>query len=401
MKNTNKLALTFFLFIITIISIDINAQVNRLLDIPPRLQWDNSNGYCGEESIQMIGLYYGNYISQQICRNVAGGELLVGDNDETALNALSFNYQTWDYNQAQPQYQNYLVWVKQQLNNFHPVIITVFYFDGSDPDYDHIVPAIGFNAANINTTFNGSDELIFNDCYETTAFTQKFDSLWDTRDMIGNAINYDYCVPRDVDYGTAVIGIKDAQGKTKPVHLSIDRWDEPNVSLGESPVKLNATINISGLTVGINYALLRYNTYTHVPSSDFNPLNADGVRYFSASAITKTYTDTFMSNSATFYRCIAYNSQGIEVNRDLSSFNIYPNPINENSKIYFDLPKSQNVYIKIYDIYGKEIIEIADTYMNQGKHELSINCNTLAKGSYLCYLKTDNYIKTIKIEVVK
>lgn len=28
-----------------------------LLDISPRLQWENGNGYCGETAIQCFGLY--------------------------------------------------------------------------------------------------------------------------------------------------------------------------------------------------------------------------------------------------------------------------------------------------------------------------------------------------------
>jgi hypothetical protein len=29
-----------------------------LLDIPPRLQWHNGNGYCGETSVQSIGMFF-------------------------------------------------------------------------------------------------------------------------------------------------------------------------------------------------------------------------------------------------------------------------------------------------------------------------------------------------------
>ncbi len=33
-----------------------------LLGIPPRLQWDNGNGYCGETAVQCIGMSH--YISE-------------------------------------------------------------------------------------------------------------------------------------------------------------------------------------------------------------------------------------------------------------------------------------------------------------------------------------------------
>jgi hypothetical protein len=34
-----------------------SIQHTILLDIPPRLQWENDNGYCGETAIQSFGTY--------------------------------------------------------------------------------------------------------------------------------------------------------------------------------------------------------------------------------------------------------------------------------------------------------------------------------------------------------
>ncbi len=33
-------------------------QRTILLDIPPRLQWENDHGYCGETAIQSFGMYF-------------------------------------------------------------------------------------------------------------------------------------------------------------------------------------------------------------------------------------------------------------------------------------------------------------------------------------------------------
>src|ERR1700756_4413968 len=115
-----------FLLLLLVLSItQVNAQVSCMLNIKPRIQWPNNDGYCGENSIQMCGLYYGDYISEGLCRNVGGGELLIYVNDTIALNTLSFNYVEWDPNGASPQYTSYLDWVKQYLNKKQPVIIVV------------------------------------------------------------------------------------------------------------------------------------------------------------------------------------------------------------------------------------------------------------------------------------
>lgn len=58
-----------FIFVFTTV---LSTQTTILLDIPPRLQWPNNNGYCGETAVQSIYLYYGSYISEIQVRNIAG-----------------------------------------------------------------------------------------------------------------------------------------------------------------------------------------------------------------------------------------------------------------------------------------------------------------------------------------
>lgn len=43
------------------------------LDMPPRFQWSENAGYCGETSVQMAALYYGAWISQYVARAQGGG----------------------------------------------------------------------------------------------------------------------------------------------------------------------------------------------------------------------------------------------------------------------------------------------------------------------------------------
>lgn len=40
------------------------------LSIPPREQWFERNGYCGECAIQQAALFYGTYASQKVIRGI-------------------------------------------------------------------------------------------------------------------------------------------------------------------------------------------------------------------------------------------------------------------------------------------------------------------------------------------
>ncbi|HEX7414153.1 MAG TPA: T9SS type A sorting domain-containing protein [Bacteroidia bacterium] len=375
------------LFIITIgISLSLNAQVSVRLPISPRIQWANNNGYCGENSIQACGLYYGNYISEGICRTVAGGELLIYINDTIALNAFSFTYVEWNPNGTTPQYTTYLDWVKQYLYKKQPVIIAVYVSGMSDPDYDHIIPAIGFNATNVNS-YAATDSLTYNSNFDLMPFTRVFSTLYGTRAVANNSAPFPYYVPRDVDYGVAVTGNKDPNHLTKPVHIALDSTDEPNVSLGATACILRATLTVDSLTSGQSYALLRYNNYLTVPSVGFNPTSASSVVYFTATSITKTVIDSFMSNSAVFYRCIPYSLASI--NEPISVFNynclVYPNPTNGLFNLtisQFDNEKTNN--IEVYNAVGACVhsqiatstnCQIDLSSLNEGVYNISIISN--------------------------
>ncbi len=278
------------------------ADPSTHLDIPPRLQWTHSNGYCGSCSVQSIGLFFGSYVSQDAVRNTIGDqEVLVAVNEDGVLDALRFEYERWDYNAPQPQYQDYLVWTKGHLHDRSPVILTVYVRGMHYEGYDHILPAIGFQSTDTGT-YHEDDEITFNSLFDLDSFTRSFGSFWDTRAMDGNCSTYDYCIPRDVNYGVAVTGILDDHGETYPIHLSIGSASEPSV---QAAVLFEGTLEITDLTAGADYVVLRYNDYEDVPAQGFLSSSYDASTPFTATGSVHTMTDSFMSDSVAIYRCVA------------------------------------------------------------------------------------------------
>jgi len=273
-----------------------------LLDIPPRIQWDSGHGYCGETSIQSIGLYYGAWISQQIIRDVGDGEILLGVNSDIALQALNFNFEAWKQDEIDtPQYRTFLPWMKAHLLQKIPVVFGAYLAEGDDsPDYDHIMPAVGIQ----------DDTLIFYNNYDVKHIYRDFKLLHATRSECQDGINNGGCIPDDVDFGVAISGIVDKMHVTKPVRLIVNYQDEPNINEGEFPRQMRALVIVSDLTVGQSYALLRYDDYSNVPTDglvdDF--LYSDyKIRIdFIANDKEWHYTDpvSFRSDSSLYYRVV-------------------------------------------------------------------------------------------------
>ena len=300
--------LEFIVFILIQLAVAGVMARGQTLDIPPRLQWDERNGYCGECSVQQILLFFGGYASQYKIREIFDPtqkrDLWV-ENNGPVLKALRLTSEQWNYKQARPQYQKFLVWMKKHIHRGHPVIMGVFYWDPEEPspDYDHIVPAIGAASKDFSR-YLPEDTLTFNDDYTPRSFTRLFRTLYDTRSMEGNGSRYEFCIPQGVDYGCAVTGIRDDDKATRPVRVKMNRWDEPNPWQGESPVTFRATVTARALTAGRTYVLLRYDDYRKVPVKGFLSSAYSSSRTFTATGATAVFNDGFKSNGVVIYRCV-------------------------------------------------------------------------------------------------
>lgn len=79
----------------------------------------------------------------------------------------------------------------------------------------------------------------------------------------------------------------------------------------------------------------------------------------------------------------------------------YPNPFNSKSKIKFEIPKSSDVRLLVFDITGKEIAAIVDEPLNSGTYDVTFDGNSLSSGVYFYRLITDNYSETKKMMLIK
>ncbi|CAF1382063.1 unnamed protein product [Rotaria magnacalcarata] len=288
-----------------------------ILDIEPRTQWENGHGFCGETTLQSIGLYYGCWISQQLIRSINEGELLITDdgNDADTLETLLFEFEKWNFKQeAQPQFQRHCMWLKKHLVQRHPCIIAVYIADTEekDDDYDHIMPAIGIQYSESDDKYDPQDVLLFYNLFDLKLLERQLgtNDMVKTRRTCKNTADTGGCLPQQINYGYAISGIKDEQKTTVPVRLKVSMSHEPNLSTGASPVIMQGTIAVFTLVHGRNYAILRYNSYKQVPESGDNEAflrsNYHSRHEFRAESDTYSYADPegIPSNGSTYYRCV-------------------------------------------------------------------------------------------------
>ena len=296
----------------------------------PRLQWDPNFGYCGETSMIMAGMRFGQYTSQWTARRFASArtnqtleasQLLLGvsppdGNAVTAAAGMRLNLASYD-SAGSSSTPDYLAWVKQQFLQGGTVIMGVLTNanivgrDGpGDSEYDHIVPVVritsdqpldGENAA----AYFPTDTLTLSDLETprgntpdnppgSTLYTYRFDSVQKTRQQAnrgsGAANLYSVLKSTGTDgsnYAVAVTGVTDTSPGGPyviPVAVTSSRISEGLPTRDPMPappraksMALTATVTIPD--TGKAYRLYEYTNFKVVPRSNFNAAAAKNPRH--------------------------------------------------------------------------------------------------------------------------
>lgn len=79
----------------------------------------------------------------------------------------------------------------------------------------------------------------------------------------------------------------------------------------------------------------------------------------------------------------------------------YPNPFNASTLITFDLAEASEVSLKVYNLIGQEIKELARGTLDAGRHVVSFNAADLPSGVYLYRLEAGDFTAQKKMILMK
>ena len=146
-----------------------------------------------------------------------------------------------------------------------------------------------------------------------------------------------------------------------------------------------------------------------------------GVSYnLSAAQVISSFNAAY-PGSATSYETLknvfaGYNEQGCPLNRDGVAaseepvgehlYQNYPNPFNPSTEIYFQLPEESFVHVRVFNLLGQEVKNLAEGRYEAGTHSLAWgatdnNGNPVTSGVYFCQLQTGNSVQIIKMSLMR
>lgn len=98
---------------------------------------------------------------------------------------------------------------------------------------------------------------------------------------------------------------------------------------------------------------------------------------------------------------IGINQISSTVPEKFSLYNNYPNPFNPVTVIKFDIVKSQNVKLRVFNMLGEEITVLVDQNLTPGSYSVDFNAGSYSSGMYFYRLETQGFSDTKRMVLVK
>ncbi|MFZ1322755.1 MAG: T9SS type A sorting domain-containing protein [Ignavibacteria bacterium] len=87
--------------------------------------------------------------------------------------------------------------------------------------------------------------------------------------------------------------------------------------------------------------------------------------------------------------------------KDYSVSQNYPNPFNPSTKIKYQIPAEGNVKIKIYDVLGKEVLELVNKNQQAGSYEAEFNGADFSSGIYFYRFEAGDFTELKRMILLK
>ncbi len=188
-------------------------------------------------------------------------------------------------------------------------------------------------------------------------------------------------------------------------------WDKNNQCKPAFYAAVNVGIDYNAIDSLLSYSdTLKSENYTNDSWSAFNDAES-----FAQSAVAQNYS---YNNSAE--EALAGAKESLEAginglvnittginsseNNSPKSFLLeqnYPNPFNPTTSITYHVPKESFVSLKVYNLLGQEVASLFEGMRRPGNYKTEFDGSKLVSGVYMYRLKSNNFLQTKKLVLLK
>jgi hypothetical protein len=128
------------------------------------------------------------------------------------------------------------------------------------------------------------------------------------------------------------------------------------------------------------------------------------VRFHFISDSTNTNEGVFLDDIAIYAEyptAVALEAQDSSLPATWSLSQNYPNPFNPTTAISYQLPALSQVDVSIYNLLGQKVITLVSEKQAAGHYSVVWNATGFSAGVYFCRMEAGDFIKVIKLALVK
>ncbi len=209
--------------------------------------------------------------------------------------------------------------------------------------------------------------------------------------------------------------LTEKSGPVEPTRNWINMYSY-NLTLDGQPVSIGASVtahNLSGNTIG-HYAMKANGTFGFMPVyADAADESIAGIKkgerfYLSVDGQKTSEEFTWTEQGALIEVAALTTGAGGESNLPDAYVleQNYPNPFNPSTTISFSLPAASQATLEIFNLLGQKVATPYDGLAEAGEHRIvwngrTITGETASSGIYLYRLTAGQYVKTLKMTLVK
>ncbi len=145
---------------------------------------------------------------------------------------------------------------------------------------------------------------------------------------------------------------------------------------------------------GLPSDMLNGNTYNYSLTTTIDPAYLG--RHLKAIVMLIRHDDSVVLNS----NQLPFYLKTPTPDMALQEAGVYPNPANDQAKVYFDIGHDEKVNISLSDISGKVLYQYPKTNFTAGRNYIQMPLQGLSTGIYIVTLRSEDGSKSLKLEVV-
>ena len=110
---------------------------------------------------------------------------------------------------------------------------------------------------------------------------------------------------------------------------------------------------------------------------------------------------TLLRNIASYAQGVSSVDEHASIPRATALWQNYPNPFNPTTQIRFQIPRSSDVSLKVFDVLGREVTALINERLEAGSHESTFDASGLASGVYFYRLQAGEFVQTKRLLLMR